>query len=225
MFNKKPDLAKLYREHKEELNRLMFHDVNPTVDYQMEFAFMDSKGRAYDRFIGSDRPLERSSRMQDYMIQMSSGLSGEELEEILAALDNEMAVAFSAKGKFSPVKVGGLIAEIRDRKNLLIHTELIYHFLAVQVVRRHDEPVDTFVPTIHQEKVDQFKADNAQSGSFFFFQVPELKLVNDFLKFTQEEWNQYWQESQRQIDRTKLRLSRLSGAKESSKSESTKEPA
>ena len=29
-----------------------------------------------------------------------------------------------------------------------------------------------------------------------FFQKPELKKLHDFWKFTEVEWNQYWQESQ-----------------------------
>jgi hypothetical protein len=101
-----------------------------------------------------------------------------------------------------------------------MHTELLYHFVAVQLVRE-DEPIQHFVEAIHVEKVEQFKKDTADQNTYFFFQVPELKMVNERLKFSPTEWDVSWKDSQRQIDQTQKKISLLASVKESLKGTET----
>jgi len=78
---------------------------------------------------------------------------------------------------------------------MVIHTDLLYNFLAVQWVREDEHP-ELFDATIHDEKVRQFKNETATGNSYFFFRQPELKRLNELWNFTENEWTQYWNESQ-----------------------------
>lgn len=200
-------LSLIWSRFKRKFLALHHEDLCRESKYAMEWAHTDSKGRTYMRFTKGDLPLERVGKMQDYMDLMSSGLSESELDELVTVADNELALAFAGK-KANMSKVGWVFTEIRDRRKMVLHGELLYNFLAVQYIR-DDEPVNEFVEWIHREKVEQFKEDNKNSSTYFFFQVPELKLVNDFLKFTETEWNEHWQNCQRQQEQMKKKIALL----------------
>jgi len=162
-----------------------------------------------------DLPLERIGKMQDFMDLMGMGLTRGEVEELITAADNEMSMAMAGK-KANLSTVGWVHKQILDRSEMILHTELLYNFLAVQYIR-DDEPTNEYVHSIHVEKVAQFKKDNEGSSTYFFFQVPELKLVNAFLKFTETEWNEYWKDSQKEQSKLTRQINLLASMKRSSK--------
>jgi len=205
----------LWKYFKADFLKLHFEEVARSSKYQLEWAHTDSNGRTYSRFVKNDIPLERIGKMEDYMDLMGTGLSRDEIRELIAAADNELALAFNGK-KANVSLIGWVHKQILDRSEIILHTDLLYNFLAVQYIR-DDEPINEWVESIHVEKVEQFKKDNKDSSTFFFFQVPELKLVNEFLKFSESEWNEYWKDSLRTQAELKQKIDHLVSVKKSSK--------
>lgn len=217
-------IAKLALKYfREDILKLLYSEASKGSSFKMEHALIDGAGRAYRRFTDQDDlPLERIGKMQDYLELMSSGVSEEELSSLVAAADNELARANNQE-KFSASKVGWVLQEILLRQKTILHPELLYNLVAVQLVRE-DEPISEFVESIQQEKVIQFKADTKGKDTYFFFQIPELKLVNKLLKLSESEWNQYWQESLKEISTLNRKLSLLNTVKDSVKKRRTGAP-
>lgn len=209
----------LWSKYKTEFLKLHFDDVAKSSKYELEWVHTDSNGRTYSRFVKPDLPLERIGKMQDFMDLMGTGLTREEIKDLITAADNEMAMAMAGK-KANLSTVGWVHKQILDREEMILHTELLYNFLAVQYIR-DDEPINEYVHSIQLEKVEQFKRDNKDSSTFFFFQVPELKLVNEFLRFTEQEWNEYWKDSQKEQSRLTRQIRLLASMKKSSKGTAT----
>lgn len=160
----------------------------------LEYRFHDSNGKIYYGFPESlPLPLERWGKMKDFLMYMNIGIS---LDEYTALIDvaEKNWLSFIKTGK-NASKVGYIFQELRNRSRMIFHTELLYNFLAVQLIRE-DEDVAIFNNEIHNEKVNQFKKECANGQHYFFFQKPELKKLHEFSNFTKEQWLEYWKESE-----------------------------
>jgi len=154
---------------------------------------IDTEGVQYYGFPdGMALPVERLGKMKEYLMYMSAGLSQDELNKLLDVMDGCLTEGIMQKK--NAAKIAAAIGEIKRRQNMVIHTELLYNFLAVQLIRE-DEPIDTFSHDLQDEKVRQFKIEVAAGNSYFFFQQPELNLVTKLLKMSPEEWSHAWLES------------------------------
>ena len=160
----------------------------------LEYRFHDSNGKIYYGFPESlPLPLERWGKLKDFLFYMNIGYSLDEYNEVIDVAEKNW-ISYIKTGK-NAAKVGYVFQELRNRSRMLIHTELLYNYLAVQLVRE-DEDVSLFDSVIHNEKVSQFKKECAGGKHYFFFQKPELKKLHELWNFTKEEWNQYWNESE-----------------------------
>lgn len=233
MFGKKQekvDLKKIYEQHKDEIMMLVRQDL-PKLSAEewfrnMTMVYVDGKGMRHWRFTAAtlQPPLERTAKAMDIIMMMSKGLSGEETTKMVNACTNELALAFSGKKNNAFVNIGAILKAMTDRVNMPFHLDLMYEFLAVWTVRE-DELPHVFSQEIHEQKVKQFKEDNRGKNSFFFFQVPELKMVNEHLKSTESEWMALCNESQRKIDGLNLWIQSLSnGVKSSQTTRQTEKP-
>jgi hypothetical protein len=224
MFGKKQekvDLEKIYEQHKDEIMMLVRQDL-PKLSAEewfrnMTMVYVDGKGMRHWRFTAAtlQPPLERTAKAMDIMMMMSKGLSGEETTKMVNACTNELALAFSGKKNNAFVNIGAILKAMTDRVNMPFHLDLMYEFLAVWTVRE-DELPHVFSQEIHEQKVKQFKEDNRGKNSFFFFQIPELKMVNEHLRCTENEWMALCNESQRKIDGLNLWIQSLSNGVKSS---------
>lgn len=234
MFDKKkqekPDLKKLYEAHKDEILSLVRMDL-PKLEADewfknMTMKYIDSNGKKYYEFTAGtlQPPLERTAKAMDIMMMMSKGLSGEETLMMIDAISEQLALAFAQKKNNAFVNIGALLKAMTDRVNMPFHIDLMYEFVAVWKVRE-DELPHVFSQEIHEQKVKQFKIDNRGKNSFFFFQVPELKMVNEHLKCTEAEWMQLCSESDRKIKGLREWIKILStGAKQSQNTRKTEKP-
>lgn len=225
MFDKKkqekPDLKKIYADHKDEILKLVRDDLPKlTADEwfsNMTMSYVDGNSKKYYTFTSAtlQPPLERTAKAMDLMVAMSKGLSGEETLMMVEACTNELALAFSGKKNNAFVNIGAILKAMTDRVNMPFHIDLMYEFVAVWSVRE-DELPHVFSQVIHEEKVKQFKIDNRGKNSFFFFQVPQLKQVNERLGCTEADWMALCNESQRKIDGLNQWIKNLSNGVKSS---------
>lgn len=218
------DLRKIYDLYSDQFKKFFHEDQAKYPDKKgMEVKYIDGKGQAYYRLeqFTLQPPLERIGIAQDIMLMMARGLDDSEMQMLIDAANDELALAYAGKKNRAPVVVGAIFKEMENRKNLLLHINLLYEYLAVFTIRE-DEEIGSFNRDIHDEKVKQFKEDNRGKNSFFFFQIPELKRVHEALKSSELEWMKHCEESQRQINALKTWVANIgSGAKKSEQTSKT----
>jgi hypothetical protein len=225
IFKKKqPDLKAIWKEHREELLKLYAAEVPQGDKISMEKALVDLDGKVYYRFTGSSTiiPLERMGKMQDFLTMMSAGLDEKELTALIDVANGELALALAGK-KADVVKIGAVLSQIKERQQMILHDQLMWQFMAVQLVRE-DEPAARFVQKIHDEKVEALQQLYYQHPDYAFFQTPELRLLNELLKCSPQDWETLLVNSIRERDRLKRMLSYLRGAKGSGNAKKTTAP-
>ena len=93
-----------------------------------------------------------------------------------AVLCLDLQCAFNSCKK-NASKIGFIIAELRDRKNMVVHEELFYNFIAVQLIRS-DEKIVEFNNKIQMEKVEAIREMNKSDDGFFLIIQKFLKVLN-----------------------------------------------
>ncbi len=220
MFSKKKTDLQLWNERKESFLKIYASEQStPLTHSQLEKCFVDRNGKQYYRFPEAVAlPVERLGKRSEILQWMSAGLSDSEQELLLNEIDKALMDGLSNKDKKSAARIGSIIHQMRERRKMVIHTELLYNFLACQWVRE-DEAPDVYNNEIQMQKVEQFKEEVAHSNSYFFFQQTELKMLNDYMNFTEDEWNKYWAESviKQQALKAALEVYSQTGLKKSEK--------
>lgn len=225
IFKKKqPDLKQIWKDHREELLKLYAAEVPQGDKIGMDKAMVDLDGKVYYRFTGSSTiiPLERMGKMQDFLMMMSAGLDSKELTALIDVANNELALALAGK-KADVVKIGAVLSQIKERQQMILHDQLLWQFLCVQLVRE-DEPPSKFVQKIHDEKVEALQRLYWEKGDTDLFQSPELKMLNDLLKCSPDDWELLLVNSVRERDRLKRMISYLRGVKGSATDKRTTVP-
>jgi len=160
---------------------------------KLELCFTDSKGKKHYKFPEAmSLPVERFGKLQEFMMWMSAGLTSVELDALLDVADKALMDGLLRNKNAS--KIGFVLTQIRERKNMVIHTELLYNFLAVQVIRE-DEKAEHFNNALHLEKIEQFKEENKDGKTYDFFLRIGLKKLNDLFNMSEAEWTRFWGES------------------------------
>ena len=198
-------LKLLYKAFPKQFNKIIASEQMKPIGFdKMEKIFVDSNGFQYYKVSNSmDLPIERKGKLNQFLMWLNMGLGtmiiekkdGKEiqyleLDLILDAMEEALNQGLKTKGKAA--LIGSLINEIRERKNLVIHTELLYNLLAVQWIREDENP-SVYDEEKQIEKVKQFKYEVSQSNSYFFFATTKLHELLPFLKITEQEWDEYWQ--------------------------------
>lgn len=167
--------------------------IHPLNLQRLELAFTDSKGVRYYKFPEHlALPIERFGQLNKYMMWMVRGICGDEFKEMLDDADKYLADGLLQKKNAS--KLGFILTQMREREQMVIHTELLYNFIAVQLVRE-DEPVEYFNNQIQMEKIDRFKEECAKGNTYDFFLQTGLKKLSDLYNMSEAEWKELWQES------------------------------
>jgi hypothetical protein len=215
IFKKKqPDLKAIWKDHREELLKLYAAEVPQGDKLSMEKALVDLDGKVYYRFTGSSTiiPLERMGKMQDFLTMMSAGLDEKELTALIDVANGELALALAGK-KADVVKIGAVLNQIKERQQMILHDQLLWQFMAVQLVRE-DEPAAKFVQKIHDEKVEALQRLYWEKSDTSLFTMPELKMLNDMLKCSPDDWELLLVNSVRERSKLKRMISLLRGANE-----------
>jgi len=186
----------IWNRYKKDFLVLYNRELSKKIDAKdLTHRYTDKNGIAYYGF-GMDMslPVDRLGRLLSYTEMLMKGMTAAEDEAISKAVTDLLELGVRNPKEKVMAKIAGLEMEREKRRKLVIHTELLYNILAVQWIRE-DEPVAEFSNDIQMQKVEQFKIEIGEGSSYFFFQVPELRQVNSFLKLSMEEWDAFWSES------------------------------
>src|SRR3990167_10622444 len=86
---------------------------------KLEFLFINEKGVKYYRFPDSMMlPLERDSKLTEFIYLYSRGLSPESFDKLLDEMDSCLQAGVSDKKVKSAAKIGAIIHQMRWRKDM-----------------------------------------------------------------------------------------------------------
>jgi hypothetical protein len=162
----------------------------------MVLNFHDLDGNAYYSFPKDvSLPIVRLGKLQEYYTWLSAGVTGEELERMVDIADK--ALTNGLKDQKGMAKIGFILSELKDRKNMVLHPELYYNIIACQLIR-HDEKVNEFNNEIQMQKVEAFKLLDKENDSFFLA-TQQLFPQLDLLSITKAQLHVMFQESVQRI--------------------------
>lgn len=187
----------------------------------LEYAFTDNAGIRYYRIntqLGVG--LEHYGKAMEFTMWMAAGLQPKELDIIVDAL--EKAWLACIEGKQAHAVVGACIMELRTRRTLVLHLELLYNFIACHYIRE-DEPLTEWIESIHSDKVDSFKEIVKKTGDEygFFLGFPELRNLTEISSMSREGWNKRSNESTKEVKDLRIKVNYMLSVIESAKSKKT----
>lgn len=142
----------------------------------LNFEFADKNGYKYYSFAKEiSLPITRLAKLQEYIMWIQKGVDIEEYSNMLDAMDKALTDGILNKKNAS--KIGFIISELRDRKTMVLHDELFYNFIAVQLIRS-DEISTEFNNGIQLEKVAALKDLNNENDGFFLIIQKYLGALN-----------------------------------------------
>lgn len=131
----------------------------------LTLSFHDLEGNSYYSFPKDvAMPVVRLGKLQEFYTWLSAGVTGEELEKMIDAADK--ALSNGLKDGKGIAKIGFILSELKDRKNMVLHPELYYNIIAAQTIR-HDEKINEWNQEIQMQKVESFKLLDKENDSFF----------------------------------------------------------
>lgn len=158
----------------------------------LSHSFTDDDGNAYYTFPKEvELPIARMGKLQEYLMWMAKGVSK---EEYIKAIDYaESALIAGLKDSKGVAKIGFVLHELKDRCNMVVHDELFYNIIAIQLIR-HDESPSEFNNEIHLQKVEAFKKLDKQDDGFFL-NIQELLNQLGLTNITRESLQDLLKES------------------------------
>jgi len=173
----------------------------------LDFAFKDDQHHYYRINTQLGIGLEHYGKAMEFTMWMAAGLQPKEMNSILDVMERTLEALVEGK-KGNLANLGWAIQELRLRQSMVIHTELLYQFIACHYIRE-DEPMTEWIESIHNEKVEAFKAIVKVQGAYDFFQLPELMNLTAISNMSPDEWNQYWSTSIREQENLTKKIKHL----------------
>jgi hypothetical protein len=172
---------------------------------KLEYKFRDSKGRAYYAYPNDlDLPLKRKGEMERVLLEIEAGISKSELDLIV---DSGIAAINRVKDGRPAPDLGTvlyLFHEMKIRKDILIHPELLFEAVAIMYIREDEDPA-VVDKEILNEKIEQFKLDS-KDGLYDFFYRSGINTFMPYLEKSQEEWMEYYSEGKAKAEALKSQL-------------------
>jgi hypothetical protein len=193
----------IYKLFKPFFLKYYFLDQSKKSGFEkMVKVFVDSNGKAYYTTPNDfDTPLERIRGIERCVRQISAGLSEDEDNKILDAMEK----ALGDGKKPNIAMIGHLIIEKRRRKDMTLHPDAMFDLLAYKYVREDEDP-SVIDKTIHAQKIEQFRKDS-KDGLYDFFYKMGLSAYIPYLTKSENDWNEYYRESEVKIEALNIHLS------------------
>ena len=127
----------VYKLFKKELTQMVWDDTyKPDKMRGLKFA-LTCKGHRYFIYQNIfDIPIERMGRIQDLVIQLQRMLSREELDVFLENMENALNASVSGAAVKNLAQIGFLVGEMRRRKEMLVHPEVMMELAGAVLILR-----------------------------------------------------------------------------------------
>lgn len=181
----------IYWIFKKQILKIYYSDQPKTHGFdRMEKCFVDSNGMQYFKYKEDfDTPLERVRQFERILNELKAGISDENLKTFL----DEMEKCLNGGKKTEIAKIGFLVTEMKNRRDLVLHPDLMFDLVATLYIREDEEPAE-INKTIHSQKIEQFKKDSREGLYDFFYRAGLSKYI-PYLTKLESDWDEYWKES------------------------------
>lgn len=172
---------------------------------KMEVAFTDSNGVKYYKYLKDlDIPIIRFSHLQVYIQEMAAGFNRNEIELFLTALETALAGTEKTEGKPDIGMMGWLLKEMRMRKDVLAHEEVLFWMVAALYIREDQNPA-VWDEEIEEQKIKQFKLDS-QGGLYGFFYGAGLSKYMPYFEKLKGDLTAYLRRGENKVKAMKMIL-------------------
>lgn len=170
----------------DQLRKIVLDEQNkPMRLSQLEYAFIDSEGKKYYVFPDNTAmPMSRFQKLSGFYTLLANGVSKSWMDEWLEEMDKLLTEGLT-QGK-NAAQLGAMIAEMKQRMEMVLSYDLIMEILAVQFIREDEDP-EAFSEAIHREKTNTFLSEEGLPS--FFLQRKELIELERLLGIHGVDWN------------------------------------
>lgn len=170
-------------------------------------SFYGDEGEGYYKFPKEvELPMVRNAKLQEYLMWLAKGVSQEEY--IKAIEYAETGLEGGIKDGKGLAKIGFILHELKDRCKMVIHDELFYNIIAVQLIRGDEDPT-SFNNEIQMQKVEAFKRLDKQDDAFFL-NIQEFLGQLNLSNITRDQYEKLLKESRVVREAMEKMLSSLS---------------
>lgn len=170
-------------------------------------SFYGDEGEGYYKFPKEvELPMVRNAKLQEYLMWLAKGVSQEEY--IKAIEYAETGLEGGIKDGKGLAKIGFILHELKDRCKMVVHDELFYNIIAVQLIRGDEDPT-SFNNEIQMQKVEAFKRLDKQDDAFFL-NIQEFLGQLNLSNITRDQYEKLLKESRVVREAMEKMLSSLS---------------
>lgn len=188
---------------KSQILKLQYNEQSKKKGFEkLTQVFIDSKGKRYYRYPNDmDIPILRKGELERVLREVQYGLSRDELSDILDAMTKALSDQRGDKIVPNFAKVGFLVEEIKNRKEMLIHPDLLFEAVAMLYIREDEDPAIVDKEIVRQKMI-QLKEDSKE-GLYDFFYTSGLHAYIPFLQKSEEDWMELWEEGKVRMETMK----------------------
>jgi hypothetical protein len=172
------------------LFRRKAYNYEQDIKSRLELVF-EHEGRKYYRFPKDlSLPVNRFANSLLLLELLSSGLSGQEVDMILEVMEKAVH-----KGLQSPKNAASVVAcihAIKQRKNMIVHKDLLLNIAATFIIRDDESATGDMVSTIHDEKVKLFERLAEKEGEHGFFMSLAITKLSPCLEMSPDDFKELW---------------------------------
>jgi hypothetical protein len=185
----------LYKLFKKELTQLVWDETyKPDTMRGLKFAMVCEGHRFYVYSNLFDVPIERMGRVQDFIIQLNRVVSNGELENFVDKMEKALFAATAGDKVKDLAKIGFLIGELKARKEMLLHPEIMMELAGALYIREDQNPAE-WNDEFEHKKVEMFR-NNYTSGQLYdFFVTAGLSQFFPNFESLEKDWMILWEQS------------------------------
>lgn len=185
----------IYKAFKKQFNQIVWDETyKPDKMRGLKFAMICEGHRFYVYNNVFDVPIERMGRVQDFIIQLNRVVSNEELATFIENMEKALYESTSGDKVKDLAKIGFFIGELKSRKEMLIHPEIMMELAGALYIREDQDPAE-WNDEFEHKKVEMFRK-NYTSGKLYDFFV-QAGLTQFFPNFEslEKDWMILWEQS------------------------------
>lgn len=186
----------VYRLFKKELTQMVWDETyKPDRMRGLKFVMVceGHKFFVYNNLF--DVPIERMGRVQDYIIQLNRVVSNDELGNFIQNMEQALFNATSGDKVKDLAKIGFLIGELKSRKEMLLHPEIMMELAGALYIREDQDPAE-WNDEFEHKKVDMFRKNYTSGQLYDFFVTGGLSQFFPNFESLEKDWMVLWEQSQ-----------------------------
>lgn len=189
----------LYKLFPQDFNQLVWDSTHkPKKNHGLKYAFTCEGYRYYVYDSLFEMPIERLGRAQDFVLQLQRMVSDSELASFLDQMEGALFESTSGEKLKGLSKIGFLVGEMKERKKLLLHPEIMMELSGCMLIREDQDP-GVWDAEFEQKKIELFRENYKGKGLYDFFVLGGLNQFFPNFSSFEKDWEIYWEMAQARL--------------------------